>query len=202
MSTLRRFDIAGLRRNFGLQAFVETGTGEGRAVEHAGNSGFKVVHSIEIEPSLVDLARTKYPWAQIHCGDSLAKLAEILPTLPSPALFWLDAHFPGAETGHKKYAAEQDTAKRLPLEHEIRLIAEARKGIADVLLIDDARIYEPGPYALGNIPDDWPALQGVERSLDFLRKAYGETHGIVIDYADTGYVMVTPKTTWAQLLAA
>lgn len=200
MSTLQRFDIASLRRRFNLQAFVETGTGEGRAVLHAGQSGFKVVHSIEIQPQLAELAQTKYPWASIHCGESIKVLAELLPTLPAPALFWLDAHFPGAETGHQKYAAEEDAARRLPLEHEIRLIAEARQGIADVILIDDARIYQPGPYALGNIPDEWPALKGVKRSLDFVREAYGQTHGIVIDYADTGYVMVTPK--WAQRSAA
>lgn len=203
MGNLRRFNVSVLRERFGLKAFVETGTGEGGAVLHARESGFEIVHSIEIEPKLADLVQTKFPWAKIHCGESAVKLAEILPTLPQePVLFWLDAHFPGAETGHQKYGAEQDVDKRLPLEHEVRMIAEARKGIADVLLIDDARIYQPGVYGLGEIPDDWGPLKGVKRSLDFVREAYGATHGIVVDHADTGYVMVTPKVTWAQLSAA
>lgn len=196
MGVLRRFDLAYLRERFGLKSFVETGTGEGKSIPYAAESGFEVVHSIEIEPALVDLARTKYPWAHIHCGDSAEKLAEILPTLgEEPALFWLDAHFPGAETGHHKYHEEENVERRLPLEREVRLIAEARKGVRDVILIDDARIYQPGPYGLGDLPEDWPPLRGVKRSLDFVREAFGATHGIVVDYADTGYVIVTPKLT-------
>jgi hypothetical protein len=111
---------------------------------------------------------------------------------PGSALFWLDAHFPGAHGGGQDYTAEPSVIVRLPAALEVDLIRKARPAERDVLLIDDARIYQPGPYDAGNLPDDWPPLAGIERSLRFVRDAYGATHGIVIDYADQGYVMVCP----------
>jgi len=106
-------------------------------------------------------------------------------------MFWLDAHFPGAHHG-ADYSAERCVETRLPLERELQAIAE-RGAVHDVILIDDARIYQPGPYDAGNLPDDWPPLQGVTRSLDFVRALFGATHNVVVDYADQGYVMVCPR---------
>ena len=199
MGTLQHFSLDWIRESHGLKSFVETGTGEGAAVRQALLSGFKSIHSIELVPELAAAARAKFsrhPEVHIHCGESAELLTGILKQLPEgPALFWLDAHFPGADYGMGEYEGDPDVGRRLPLAREVEVIKAARKGERDVILIDDARIYQPGPYGSGNLPDNWPPLAGLKRSLDFVKGAFAATHGIVIDYRDQGYVMVTPHAT-------
>ncbi len=202
MGTLARFNLAGLAQMHGLKHFVETGTAQGDGLALAAQvKAFASLHSIEIVPELVVAANARFGKDEritIWRGDSREMLDRILDVLPAdPALFWLDAHFPGAHSG-AEYDAEKNLRRRLPLEDEVALIALRRKGIRDVLLIDDARIYQPGPYGAGDLPPDWPPLKGVQRSLDFVRTAFGETHGVVVDYADQGYVMVVPRPALAK----
>lgn len=200
MGSLAHFNLGTLRKRQKLAAFVETGTGDGAGVMQAVMAGFPVIHSIEIMVELVAAARKKFaahPGVRIHQGDSRVALPAILGALPrQPTLFWLDAHFPGADYGLGSYEGEANLGRRLPLAEEVALIAKERAGLADVVLIDDARIYQPGPYGAGNLPEDWPPLRGVRRSLDFVREAFAATHGVVVDYAGQGYVMVTPR--WNQ----
>lgn len=197
MGTLARFNLAAIRELRGLASFVETGTGDGAGVAQALQAGFGQIHSLEYVEALALSAATrfeKHSEVLIHQGDSGKLLPQVLRQLPAgPAFFWLDAHFPGADYGMADYETEADAAVRLPLMREIELIAAWRTRKRDVILIDDARIYQPGPYAAGNLVDDWPPLRGVERSLEFVRRAFGDTHGIVVDHADQGYVMVFPK---------
>jgi hypothetical protein len=187
-----------LRKRHGLKSFVETGTGDGLGVAIALQAGFEAVHSVEIVSELVLAARKRFahePAVKIWAGDSRQVLELILRELSGePALFWLDAHFPGADYGLGSYDAETNVGRRLPLEEEVELIAKARPDCRDIVFIDDARIYQPGPYGGGNLPDDWPPLKGLKRSLDFVRNAYSKTHGIVVDYAQQGYVMVVPRS--------
>ena len=204
MGTLAHFPLDALAERHGLVSFVETGTATGQGLAMvAAVPRFTALHSIEIVPDLVTAARARFAAegarVTIWEGSSADVMPMILRDLPAaPCLFWLDAHFPGAHTG-ADYAAEADLVRRLPLEAEVAAIAAARPGAGDVLLIDDARIYQPGPYGDGNLADDWPPLAGCTRSLEFVRKAYGGTHGIVVDYAHQGYVMVCPR---AELKAA
>lgn len=199
MGTLAHFNLAGVRVLHGLRSFVETGTAQGEGVEIARLAGFDPIHSIEIVPQLAQAARFRFAGhkqVNIWEGSSLHCLPMILGELPAePCLFWLDAHFPGAHHG-ADYAAEKDLVVRLPLDEEVRMIRAARPEAKDVLLIDDARIYQPGPYSGGDLSDSWEPLKGVDRSprrLDFIRALYGATHGTVVDYSDQGYVMVFPR---------
>ena len=196
MGTLRHFDIAHLRRYHCLVNYVETGAGDGAGCQYAILSGYKHAYLCEIEPKLCTVLRARYEDMPVkvyegHSGEQLEKALQDMSK--DPSLFWLDAHFPGAEYGLQKYGAEKNAEVRLPLQVEVELISKYRAGIPDVVLIDDARIYQPGPYGLGEIPPDWKPLEGVERSLDFVRDSFSKTHGIVTDYADTGYVMVCPR---------
>lgn len=198
MGSLAHFHLDMIRKRHKLVAFVETGTGDGAGVAAALKAGFQRVESIEIVQQLVDGARRRFAGdnrVRLWHGDSRTVLLDVMRSLTSeqPALFWLDAHFPGADYGIGGYDSEQSLGKRLPLAEEVELIAAARQGIRDVILIDDARIYQPGAYGAGDLPEDWPPLRGVKRSLDFVRESFGKTHGVVVDYADQGYVMVTPK---------
>ena len=202
MGTLAQFDlagIAGIRVLHGLVSFVETGTAQGDGVEMARQAGFRPIHSVEVVPAIAQAAMARFANVDdVHIweGKSTYCLPMILKELPAePCLFWLDAHFPGAHHG-ADYAAEADTSTRLPLDEEIRMIKAARPEARDVLLIDDARIYVPGPYSGGDIPEDWPPVQNIGRGprrLDFIRELYKDTHGMVIDYANQGTVMVFPR---------
>jgi hypothetical protein len=196
MGSLAHFSLAAIAEVHGLRSFVETGTGDGTGVAQALAAGFPTIYSIELVPALAAAARARFagePRVTIEEGDSAECLEALVPRLPSgPAFFWLDAHFPGADYRLGGYADEGDAGRRLPLEREVAVLARLRAGCGDVLVIDDARIYQPGPYAAGDLPADWPALAGVTRSLDFVRAAFGRTHGVVVDYADQGYVMVVP----------
>jgi hypothetical protein len=199
MGTLSKYNLAGMRVLHGLRSFVETGTAQGDGTEQARAAGFDPIHTIEVVPEIAAAARFRFAehkQVRVWEGSSVSNLPLILKDLPAePCLFWLDAHFPGAHHG-ADYAAEQDAAVRLPLEEEIRMIRAARPLARDVLLIDDARIYVPGPYGAGDLPADWPAVHGIGRGpkrLDFVRELYGSTHGMIVDYADQGYLMVFPR---------
>ena len=53
-------------------------------------------------------------------------LADVLPAVErdKPILFWLDAHFPGADFGLATYKDEHGREPALPLERELALIAK------------------------------------------------------------------------------
>jgi hypothetical protein len=196
MGTLQRFDVMALQQRYGLQAFVETGTADGDSLAWAARADFTALHSIEIVRKLANAAIARFAGdtrITVWCCDTALAMPKVVLGLGDlPTLFWLDAHFPGAHHG-ADYAAEARIDTRLPLERELQAIA-ARGAASDVILIDDARIYQPGPYEAGNLPDDWPPLQGVTRSLDFVRDLFCATHNVIVDYADQGYVMVCPKS--------
>lgn len=126
---------------------------------------------------------------------SEAAFTEWLPRLPveTPVLFWLDAHFPGADFGYAGYDTEGDEALRLPLERELRLIRELRPGGRDVILIDDLRIYEDGPFASGPMPDFAQTLPPERRHIRFISELFGDTHHIHRLYQEEGYVMLLPR---------
>ena len=197
MGSLTHFNLAGLAQLHGLRHFVETGTAQGDGLAQAAQvKEFQTLHSIEIVPELVSAAKARFASDKritVWAGDSGHVIPMLLRDLPlEPCLWWLDAHFPGAHSG-ADYAAEPNVRRRLPLADEIAAIRAARGSVRDVLLLDDARIYQPGPYGAGDLPPDWPPLAGIERRLDFVRQAFGATHGVVVDYSDQGYVMVVPR---------
>jgi len=85
--------------------FVETGTQHGGTIKRALNYGFKVIHTVEIDPVNVSIARASYghiDGVNISQGDSPDFLRELCPTLDKPCTFWLDGHRTGGNTGESK----------------------------------------------------------------------------------------------------
>ena len=119
---------------YDLPLFVETGTFWGDTVA-AMRRHFRVVISIELAPRLARHSQRRFaPFRGVTIiqGNSAVALAEVVPGLREPALFWLDGHDSGA-----------DTAATEPLRDELAAVMRAPKG--SVVLIDDARTFTGPP---------------------------------------------------------
>ena len=68
----------------------------------------------------------------------------------SPTLWWLDAHFPGADYGDAGYGAEEDIDKRLPMEKELKIMVQNRDLSNDIIFMDDLRIYVDRDFVAGS----------------------------------------------------
>jgi hypothetical protein len=91
---------SGLFGRYPNRIFVETGSQEGFAIQQALDEGFKVAHSIEIEPSYYAKVWHRFkdnPNVHLFLGDSGVMLEVIMRLIDEPVTFWLDAHV-GAES--------------------------------------------------------------------------------------------------------
>ena len=108
-----------------------------------------------------------------------------------PALFWLDAHYPGAGFGLKDYGDAMPETIRLPLGRELEQIRRNRAGL-DVIIIDDLRIYETGDWEDGPLPEGTPG-EPAENGADWIRYLFSETHTAHTIIRDQGYLLLLPK---------
>ena len=196
MGVLADFDLSQLIADYGCRYLVETGTGIGRGVEEAVKHDFLQVYSIEIMHNLaldVALRFADNPLVTIIHGKSEKGLQEVLEEIDpdTPAIFWLDAHYPGADFRMASYDSERNHDLRLPLEREMRLLAASRDISRDIFLIDDLRIYEDAAYDEGNCkPDQLPAPEF--RHVRFVDELLGKTHRIERSLKRTGYICAYP----------
>jgi hypothetical protein len=100
-------------------------------------------------------------------GSSPAVLRQIVPTLPTPAIYWLDAHWSGGMTAGEEYEC--------PLLEEIRAIDS--HGDDAFILIDDARLFL-APPPLPHKAEQWPDLAGV---LGTLREKHPSRYVVVFE---------------------
>lgn len=205
MGTLARFDLGPMIAKHGLIHFVETGTGEGRSLAHAARFGFKSLRSCELDPVLAGrLSDAFAPDDRIRIVN--AESAAFLGRLHSmaagePILFWLDAHFPGADHGHRDYGVERSDATRLPLRAELEAIRKHRPDGMDVIICDDLRIWLDGPYQHGGLPEDVRPFCPVRRDASFFAEMFDDTHDVFFDYSHEGYCCIVPKEKTLTLLS-
>jgi hypothetical protein len=183
--------------NFGIKSFVESGTGDGSSMdkvlltETVDNS-----YGVEVDDELYANLESKYEdldYVHLYKGYTEDRFAEVLNDLDeSPALFWLDAHFPGADYGDAGYGAEEDIDKRLPMEKELKIMVQNRDLSNDIIFMDDLRIYVDRNFAAGS----WPQrkLYGSD-GYDFVEQLIGDTHIIIEHHGDQGYLLAFPVDT-------
>jgi len=150
--TLREY---GLR--FSLGTLIETGTYLGDMV-NAMKWVFARIYSIEVDAGLYRKAVKRFrrdPRVTILHGDSSTCLPQLLNSVSTPCLFWLDGHYSGGITGR----GELET----PIISEITAILRHRVP-NHVLLIDDAGCF------VGN--NDYPALDELRVLVSKLRPGY------------------------------
>ena len=149
------------------KAFVETGTYRGDTARLAAQI-FTEVHTIESNPEyFITAASTtaiNSPEVKLafHRGESPTILRTILPGLPIPVLFWLDAHWMGE--GPMPLC-------ECPLLDELVAINES--GCRGIIAIDDARLFIDPPPPPHN-PAQWPTMAQV-------RLVLGERHVVICE---------------------
>lgn len=194
MGLISRFDLNRIIREYHTPYFFETGTWKGDAVAYALQFPFTKIYSAEIIPAIASEAKERFisePRVTIIEGRSIDALSASLPKMKGNCIFWLDAHFPGAEEGLEEYDAIKDEDVRLPLEKEVAVIHQIRKNYNDILIIDDLRVYEDGLYENGDAPAD--TLPKRKRNLDFINQLFSATHVILKSYKNEGYLLLFPK---------
>lgn len=185
MGHLRNFDL----RQYNCNVYVETGTGAGLTLHKASTSSFERMFSVDMDVHWVDLARKRFPNAAIEHDLSTPALERWLKGELSPqdrVLFFLDAHFPGADYRGARYDVAAPNA--VPLQEELALITKYREGCSDYIICDDARIYMIGPFAHGNTP-----LIQVPGGLRFVFDMFGQQR-VSINYEEEGYIMIDRRS--------
>jgi hypothetical protein len=200
MGSLARFDLPKLMHFYGIKHFVETGTGHGQSLALAARLPFKTLRSCEIEPTLANAATAAFftdDRIKISCDISLVFLDDVCRDTPQdePILFWLDAHFPGADYQLRGYGSEPDDLVRLPLPAEIEAIVTQRPQCKDVILVDDLRIWIDGPFTSGNLPANVRPYCPQDRNGDFFTTLTEGKYLTNFQYQDEGYVTILPKET-------
>lgn len=131
---MKRAILKSAAAEFGARMLVETGTLRGDTVWYFRDQ-FDRIFSIEVQPQLAALAAERFashPHISIVEGDSAVKLADVVPQLTAPALFWLDGHYSAGTTGRG--------ANDCPIWHELDIIV-GNMTQPFLILMDDARYF-------------------------------------------------------------
>jgi hypothetical protein len=197
MGWISQFNLQQIINDFSIQHFVETGTGFGAGLAHAATFPFASLLSCEAHEGCFKHASGisyRRPVSIVHCG-SVDFINEVVGCIPKdePILFWLDAHFPGADFAGASFAAEPDADVRLPLHRELEAIAAVRPLMRDVILMDDARIYIDLAFGSGAVPDYARGACPDARNIDFIHEILAATHEVTVLLENEGYIQALPR---------
>ncbi|OIO19907.1 MAG: hypothetical protein AUJ23_01135 [Candidatus Magasanikbacteria bacterium CG1_02_32_51] len=140
----------GIKHN--IRIFVETGTAGGGTVD-ALKKYFTKVYSIEIDDRLFNNAKNKFfndKNVEILHGDSGVVLTKLMQQINEPALFWLDGHYSGENTGRGSLETPIMSELNAIFEHNIK---------NHIILIDDARCFDG--------TNDYPKIEELK---DFIKQ--------------------------------
>lgn len=139
--------ISSHQQKYGYDTLIETGTFMGDMIV-AQDKNFNKIYSIELSVELYERAVKKFKndnKVKILQGDSGKVLGKLMPSINTPAIFWLDGHYSSGVT------AKGDL--ECPIIEELGHIL--KQNHAHVLLIDDARCF------IGQ--NDYPTLAELEK---------------------------------------
>jgi len=202
MGTIRKFNLKEIKEKTGINVFVETGTLYGDGTDYALDAGFKKIISIEIDKSLAEQAKAKYKHnsnVEIVEGNSASIIQQLCEQITEPIVFWLDAHFPGADAGLSSHMTEKDYNTRVPLEAELTAIHKRKQ--KDIIICDDLWMYEDGNYECGSFDEhskrhghNTTRQQVCGHNLNGFYEAFSDTHNIKKYYDHQGYVVFLPRS--------
>jgi hypothetical protein len=152
--TTKRKIIDEFRLKYNCSVFVETGTFLGTTVEYFKDK-FQFLHSIELSNDLAERAKNRFlnqSNISIKQGDSGEVLHQILNTIDTNVLFWLDGHYSSEFFVGDEFFKTAKGDKNTPVVRELELILQS--GLDFVILIDDARLFDG--------TNDYPTIREVK----------------------------------------
>jgi hypothetical protein len=195
MGELNVHNLKEFMDSYGCSVFVETGTGIGTGLKYAHKFPFERFYSIEINHELFNRNKNKFNGKVTLINDSspdgLIQVGQYIKN--DICLFWLDAHFPGADFQLDTYKGVMRKYLRntnLPAIKELRTLSLIRPKKKDVIIVDDLCLFEDGPYEL---------KPGLDRkkygypSIKPIYEMYEKTHNIKKVYRHQGSLVLTPK---------
>lgn len=157
-----------LKRTYNVPVFVETGTFLGNTARWA-SQHFSAVFTIEFAEAIYHQAVSAHRHIShiaFLYGHTREKLAEVVNTLSTPAIFWLDAHWSDGAT----YGANDEC----PVLDEVTIILQSAQD--HIILIDDARMFlAPPPHPHHSAA--WPDLSTIIYALN----TRGERYNVVLE---------------------
>jgi hypothetical protein len=206
MGSVSVFNLQEFISEHGCEIYLETGTGLCDCFTHASKYPFTELYSIDIDGELIDRARTLFNQPNMHFIHNYSHIAldDLLSTIPKDksVLFFLDAHFPGADFHKISYeeSITQFKEDAFPLIKEINIIKKHRDISKDVFIMDDWFLYQPELDYVASNTKNWPYTE-LQKSLgvvkdgdaDYITNNFIETHNKTISNLDQGYLILTPK---------
>ena len=144
MGLLKQHKLTDYIDRYNLKYYFETGTGKAECLEYALRYPFEEYWTVDIDEDLIEESFNKFKNMSKNINLLIGKSTEILdeyvPQIPkeSPTLFYLDAHFPGADFQKCTYEESIREHKKdaFPLEEEVDVILEKRDISKDVFIGD------------------------------------------------------------------
>ena len=206
MGLLREHKLTDYINKYDLKYYFETGTGKAECLEYALRYPFEEYWTVDIDEDLIEESFNKFKNMSKNINLLIGKSTEILdeyvPQIPkeSPTLFYLDAHFPGADFQKCTYeeSIREHKQDAFPLEQEVDVILEKRDISKDVFIIDDLVLYEEGDFECLKVGCVWE-YGWLQEELDlktdskFLYEKFEKTHDFKKDLRSQGYLIITPK---------
>ena len=206
MGLLKQHKLTDYIDRYNLKYYFETGTGKAECLEYALRYPFEEYWTVDIDEDLIEESFNKFKNMSkninLLIGKSIDILDEYIPQIPkeSPTLFYLDAHFPGADFQKCTYEESIREHKKdaFPLEEEVDVILEKRDISKDVFIIDDLVLYEEGDFECLKVGCVWE-YGWLQEELDlktdskFLYEKFEKTHDFKKDLRSQGYLIITPK---------
>ena len=206
MGLLREHKLTDYIDRYNLKYYFETGTGKAECLEYALRYPFEEYWTVDIDEDLIEESFKKFQNMSkninLLIGKSIDILDEYIPQIPkeSPTLFYLDAHFPGADFQKCTYEESIREHKKdaFPLEEEVDVILEKRDISKDVFIIDDLVLYEEGDFECLKVGCVWE-YGWLQEELDlktdskFLYEKFEKPHDFKKDLRSQGYLIITPK---------
>ena len=206
MGLLREHKLTDYINKYNLKYYFETGTGKAECLEYALRYPFEEYWTVDIDEDLIEESFNKFrnmsKNINLLIGKSTEIIDEYVPQIPkeSPTLFYLDAHFPGADFQKCTYEESIREHKKdaFPLEEEVDVILKKRDVSKDVFIIDDLVLYEEGDFECLKVGCVWE-YGWLQEELDlktdskFLYEKFEKTHDFKKDLRSQGYLIITPK---------